>query len=83
MNITENERKVLVSLFENHYGTGGEGTWAWAVNESSKPSGIVGKELSGVVSSLQKKKLISCQDSGRDAAIYMTAEGKALVGGAK
>jgi len=79
--LTENEFAVLQSLAFNAYGDGGSDVWAWAVNDSSKPSGITGKALSGVVSSLCKKGLYKTGDAGGKDGEYLwrTALGDQVV----
>jgi len=76
IHITDNERKVLTSLQHNDYE---DGTWSWAINNSSKPSGIEGPALSGVVSSLVKKGLVTSDeyDHGENV-ICITQAGKDL-----
>lgn len=70
--LTPNEKAVLIALVYNHYSTSDDEngmTWANCINDSDKPSGIKGKTLSGVVSSLAKKGWLSCGGSGNDATI--------------
>jgi hypothetical protein len=79
-NLTQNEIAVLRSLANNDYGTEGDGVWSWAVNHSLTPSGIEGKALSGVVSSLCAKGVISSQEYERNEnVIYMNPVGKELI----
>jgi hypothetical protein len=68
MTVTTNEAKVLKSILTNDFTMSNgripekfEGTdWIWSdcINDSRYPSGINGKALSGVVSSLCQKNLI-------------------------
>lgn len=60
--LTENEKAVMKSLANNHYGEAGDGVWSWAVNDSQTPSGISGASLSGVIGSLCKKGLIRSEE---------------------
>jgi hypothetical protein len=74
--ITANETAVLLSIAHNYFGDGpGTEIWADCINDSSKPSGIEGKALSGVVASLAKKGLIVCSGNSRDAGIRITESG--------
>lgn len=74
--LTANEIKVMLSLKNNHFGEG-DCTWSWAVNDSDTPSGITGKALSGVISSLVKKGLLTTSNDGtRDATIDTTTLGR-------
>ena len=78
--MTTNENAVLLAIAFNDFGDGpGTDIWADCINDSSKPSGIEGKALSGVVASLAKKGLIYCSGKGRDAYIRITEEGIALL----
>ena len=78
--LTTNETAVLLAIAFNDFGDGpGTEIWADCINESSKPSGITGKALSGVVSSLANKGFILCYGDGRDACIRITETGKALL----
>lgn len=83
MNITENEMKVLLALLNNHFANEpGEWIWANCINDSKKPSGLEGKNLSAVVGSLYKKKLAELDGtSGRDACIRLTDAGIAAAQG--
>lgn len=69
--LTENEFAVLQSLAFNHYGDGGSDVWSWAVNHSEKPSGLKGKSLSGVVSSICAKGLYKTADAGGKDGEYL------------
>lgn len=61
-NLTEKETAVITSLIYNAYGDEDGGVWSGSVNDSRKPSGIEGKELSGVIGSLCKKGLLSSEE---------------------
>lgn len=87
MHITSNEMKVLRTVCRNDF-TGANGAlpknyseasdWIWSdcINESRFPSGIEGRALSGVVSSLCQKGLLQIDgNSGRDACVRLTEQG--------
>lgn len=77
--LTANETAVLNAIAYNFYGDGpGSDIWADSINDSSKPSGLSGNVLSGTVSSLSQKGLISCHGHGRDACIRILAAGVIL-----
>ena len=78
MKFTEKEKAVLKSMAFNHYGEG-TCTWSWAMNESREPSGIKGKELSGVIASLVKKGMFSVEGTGREGSINTTPAGWAAM----
>lgn len=71
--LTENEFAVLQSLAFNNYGDWGSDVWSWAVNDSQKPSGLTGKTLSGVVSSLCTKGLYRTNDAGGKDGAYLAS----------
>jgi hypothetical protein len=79
--LTANETAVLKSLAFNNYGDGGSDVWSWAINDSSEPSGIEGKALSGVVASICKKGIYKTADAGgKDGAyIYRTELGDEVI----
>lgn len=80
MNITANELAVLKALNSNHFGSAGEWVWSNCINDSSSPSGIEGKALSGVVSSLCSKGLAQVDgNTGREACVRITPEGVAAL----
>lgn len=60
--ITEQERRVLDAIAHNYFLDGdeplGKAVWSNCINDSDKPSGVEGKALSGIVSSLVQKKLV-------------------------
>ena len=70
MNVTENEKAVLLAIKYNYFGSY---TWANCINDSDKPSGIEGKRLSGVVSSLSKKGFVYVEGSDNEAVIGLKA----------
>lgn len=76
MDLTENEKKVLKSIYYNFFGNS-PGDWVWSdcINESKFPSGLHGKTLSGVVASLAKKNLVYCDGRGRDACVMINPNG--------
>lgn len=82
MNITSKEHAVLLSIINNDYqtfdvsdrGLVNSPTWTFVCEDS----GISGKELSGVISSLTKKGLVKSDlDRKRinDSTIWITKEG--------
>jgi hypothetical protein len=84
MTITTNERAVLLALVDNHFHDGNQGEdekcgqWLWAncINDSTSPSGIDGKALSGVVSNLVQKGLVVTDgNKGREACVRLTPSG--------
>lgn len=81
MNLTTNELAVLNALNSNYF-SGEPGDWVWSncINDSNKPSGLEGKALGGVVSSLCQKGLAE-QDgnTGREACIRLTPAGIAAL----
>jgi len=76
MNLTENEIKVLNAICHNFYGDGpGDHIWSDSINDSHKPSGIEGKALSGVVSSLTQKGMVETGGDKKDATCWVTEAG--------
>jgi len=76
MNLTENEIKVLNAICHNFYGDGpGDHIWSDSINDSHKPSGIEGKALSGVVSSLCQKGMVETGGDKKDATCWVTEAG--------
>jgi len=82
MKLTENEKRVLLAIKYNYYQPdNGEGIdfngsiWSDSINDSNRPSGINGKELSGVVGSLAKKGLVDTSDDGKDSTVWITKNG--------
>lgn len=78
IHVTHNEMAVLRSVLNNFYldSTEGEavinnGVWSNCINDSDTPSGIEGKALSGVVSSLVKKGLLGTNGE----SVYLTRPG--------
>ena len=84
-NITANEKKVLLSIRNGHYSNGDPlaAIWSWSINDSSTPSGLPKRSLSGVVSSLKKKGLVECSGYGEEACVGLTPEGLKVVEGEK
>jgi DNA-binding MarR family transcriptional regulator len=84
-NLTENELAVVKALAFNNYSIGYcddlEGaTWSEFINDSAAPSGIEGRSLSGVVSSLCQKGLIASSEYDRNEwTISWTEAGRAFV----
>lgn len=88
MNITDNEAKVLKAVLTNDFTMsngrvpdkfeGSDWIWSDCINDTRFPSGIEGKALSGVVSSLCQKGLLQTDgNSGRDACVSLTEAGYA------
>ena len=85
MNVTLNEYKVLRSILTNEYNANngrdngsaeGTETYSDSINDSREPSGITGRALGGVVSSLDKKGLVVADGwGGRDAGVRLTEAG--------
>lgn len=81
MNVTQNELAVLKALNGNFF-SNESCDWVWSncINDSNAPSGIEGKTLSGVVSSLCAKGLAEVDgNTGRDACIRLTEAGLAAI----
>lgn len=78
INVTENEKLVLVSVLNCHYGEEGDCIWAWAHNDSRKPHNLPKTTVSGVIGSLCKKGLMTSDDQGRDSTCGLTPEGQAI-----
>jgi DNA-binding MarR family transcriptional regulator len=74
--LTPNEILVMQALRSNHYGDGEGGVWSWAIDESTRPSGLDKASLGGVVSSLKKKGFVTVElyDRG-DTVIWFTPKG--------
>lgn len=76
--VTQNEYKVLRAILRNNFHnmsgawTIGSEIWSDCINDSQEPSGIEGKTLSAVVSSLSQKGLV--KKFGPDV-VALTAEG--------
>jgi hypothetical protein len=87
MKLTESETKVLIALATNDYaGLWGHDPkesyccvgWSNTINDSSFPSGIEGKALSGVVGSLSKKGLLTSDWYENNLyTLWLTKEGVA------
>lgn len=80
MTTTQNETAVILALATNDFGNqAGDWVWANSINDARKPSGIEGKALSGVVSSLVQKGLVETDgNTGRDACVRLTETGLEL-----
>jgi len=73
MNITKLEKDVIMIIAENEYNdTPEEQVWTFVINDFTS---LTGKQVSGVVSSLTKKGLVSSIDSGNDSTIWLTKYG--------
>lgn len=78
-NLTENENKMLLSVYNSHYGENGDCLWAWAHNDSYKPHDLPKTTASGVIGSLVKKGLMYSNDrGGKDDVIGLTDEGQKI-----
>lgn len=78
MNLTENEEKMLMSVYQCDFGNNGDCIWAWAHNDSRKPHNLPKTSASGVIGSLVKKGLMVSDDQGgRDDTIGLTEQGQA------
>lgn len=82
-NLTSNERKVLLAIINNDYQYFdttnremiGSATWTFVCEDS----GLKGKTLSGVISSLSKKNFVESNEDGNDSTIWILEDGfKAL-----
>jgi hypothetical protein len=84
--ITENERKVLTAILHNYYNSSVNPVdievWSLQIEDSQKPSGLHGRTISGVCSSLAKKGLVTTGGSGREQTIALTQAGYDEVKGA-
>jgi len=71
--LTVKEIDVLKACYENEYHTGDElpQVWAFTVTDNSN---LPASSVPGVVSSLQKKGLVVCQDNGDDDNIICVTE---------
>jgi DNA-binding MarR family transcriptional regulator len=78
-NLTTKENEVLLSIIQNDYQTYepndpaliNSPTWTFVCEDS----GYKGKTLSGIISSLTQKGLVSSHNDGNDSTIYITEEG--------
>lgn len=79
MKLTKSEKKVLKAIHHNYYHGNDsivrDPIWSDSINDSSFPSGIKGKELSGTVSSLKKKGIVDINNDGKDSTIWITELG--------
>ena len=78
IHLTENEKLMLVSVLNCHYGNEGDCIWSWAHNDSRKPHGLPKTTASGVIGSLIKKGLMHSEDAGRDSSCGLTTEGQTI-----
>ena len=76
MTLTANETAVILAIAFNYFSNEpGAEVWVDCINESSKPSGVTGKALSGVIASLVKKGLVWTSGD----TLRLTKEGIALI----
>lgn len=74
-------RAILLNDFTNVNGAMPENyadateIWANSINDSAEPSGITGRSLSGVCSTLAQKGLIYANGRGEDATVRLTQGG--------
>ena len=82
-NLTANEKDVLLAIINNDYQYFdttnremiGSPTWTFVCEDS----GLKGKTLSGVISSLNKKGFVESHEDGKDSTIWILEDGfKAL-----
>lgn len=67
INLTDLEKEVLTGINNSDYGDQlGDPIWSYSIDFASS------KILSGVVSSLTKKGLVSSQDEGKDSTVWLT-----------
>lgn len=73
-NLTASEIEVLEAINNSDYGSElGDPIWSWDIADNCP--NLVGKQISGVVSSLSQKGLVgSCKD-GNDSTTWLTPEG--------
>ncbi len=77
--ITELEKQALENYVTNDYGDlPDHHTWSFAVAECGK-NDISKAQISGVISSLVKKGLVSCTGVDKDASTYLTKAGSKKV----
>lgn len=82
--VTHAEMLVLKAVFFNHFSpSNGQGKetdideaiWSDCINDSAKPSGIEGKALSALVSTLCQKGFMRSSGSGQDRCVSVTRAG--------
>jgi hypothetical protein len=79
MKITENEKSILESIINNDYQNFDKSDRA-LINSSTwtfvcEDSGLVGKVISGTISSLTQKGLVGRTQDGNDSTIWITELG--------
>ena len=75
--LTDNETKVLRSVFANDYGEEGDMVWSWAHNDSREPHNLPAASAAGVIGSLVKKGLMFSQEyEPNEDIIGLTDEGR-------
>jgi hypothetical protein len=83
---TELEAKVIRSIATNSYNECNYGSpksyaeaanpvWRNSINDAGMPSGVEGKMLSGVCSSLAKKGFAGFSEEGRDSTAWISEAG--------
>lgn len=74
---TEKEYRVLRAILTNWFGNSDPTAEIWSaqIDDANEPSGLRGKTLSAVCSTLTQKGLVKSSGSGRDAVIWLTAAG--------
>ena len=78
LKITELEKDVIFNGFgHNEYEDTGEAVWTWSIQPNCKI--VTEKQISGVISSLNKKGLAVSYDDGEDSAVYLTGQGKKIL----
>lgn len=87
MQITTSEHSVLRALLTNDFTAFNGGiparygmaldwaVWTADINSAAEPSTVEGRALSGVVSSLVQKGLVSSEGGGKNACTRLTEEG--------
>lgn len=82
--VTASELLVLKAVFYNYFSpSNGRGLetdidaqiWSDCINDSAKPSGIEGKALSALVSTLSQKGFLWSAGSGRDRCVGVSRAG--------
>jgi hypothetical protein len=73
--LTALETDVLGAMYRSEYndGMGRPSVWTWSVTENARVATV--KQISGVVSSLTKKGLLSITEDGKDSFTNVTAKG--------
>ena len=75
--LTENEEKMLLSLYNNDYGYHGDSIWSGSHNDSTTPHNLPKTTASGVIASLVKKGLMHSDNVGptKDHTCGLTSKG--------